>query len=304
MANSGLVEAFSDCVDRLIAGQSIDECLAAYPQYAAELRVLLEAGVAVHRAAPPIPLGAKARVRAQVMQAAVHADASSRRSFLPASRFMLAAAVLAVAILTIVLIANLAQDDSERLRTEPILSATVTATLESPTPVPATATATESSTSTPSPTWTLSPTRTATRTPPPTRTPTFTASPSPTPTACVATSPDGWVAYSIQSGDSLSAIAATRGISIEQLQRVNCLADPDLILPGQTILVPPLSPAVPVPTATNPPPPPQDISGSSGPGPSSGPSLDDSGDDNGDDDHDDGGGDDSGHDDRDDGDDD
>jgi uncharacterized membrane protein YgcG len=50
MADQELLNALNDCVDRLAAGYSIEECLAAYPQQAAALRTMLETGRLVHRA--------------------------------------------------------------------------------------------------------------------------------------------------------------------------------------------------------------------------------------------------------------
>lgn len=49
--NLGIVDAFDDCIDRLARGQSLQACLEVYPQYAAELAPMLEAGVVVARAA-------------------------------------------------------------------------------------------------------------------------------------------------------------------------------------------------------------------------------------------------------------
>lgn len=45
-------EAFSDSIDRLNDGQSVADCLQAYPQYAAQLRPLLEIGLATRRTLP------------------------------------------------------------------------------------------------------------------------------------------------------------------------------------------------------------------------------------------------------------
>lgn len=50
MADLGLTEALNDCIDRMAAGQSINDCLRRYPQYATRLRPLLEAGSLVARA--------------------------------------------------------------------------------------------------------------------------------------------------------------------------------------------------------------------------------------------------------------
>lgn len=50
MANTDWLDALNDCIDRMNAGESIDECLHDYPQHAARLRQLLEAGELVYRA--------------------------------------------------------------------------------------------------------------------------------------------------------------------------------------------------------------------------------------------------------------
>lgn len=50
------------------------------------------------------------------------------------------------------------------------------------------------------------------------------------------------VEYTIQSGDTLLAIAQTYGIGLQTLLKANPLADPNLIQPGQTITVPPPQP--------------------------------------------------------------
>lgn len=72
-------------------------------------------------------------------------------------------------------------------------------------------------------------------------------------TECVA--PSWWVAYLVEEGDTIEALAATRGIKPEALIVANCLAGPDLE-PGLTLLLPPvgviasLPEASPTPTAT------------------------------------------------------
>ena len=82
--------------------------------------------------------------------------------------------------------------------------------------------------------------RTAT-TPP---TPTETANPT-EPTAeadnqvtCVVSIPDGWIAYTLQSGDTLFALATRSGTSLERVSRVNCIADPSVVSVGRTIYLP------------------------------------------------------------------
>lgn len=48
----------------------------------------------------------------------------------------------------------------------------------------------------------------------------------------------GSVAYEVRSGDTLSAIAAQHGVSLKELLANNDIANPDLILPGQQIVIP------------------------------------------------------------------
>lgn len=50
MASDILVDILNDCVDRLAQGQTVDDCLRRYPQYASDLAPLLEAGRTAQRA--------------------------------------------------------------------------------------------------------------------------------------------------------------------------------------------------------------------------------------------------------------
>jgi LysM repeat protein len=50
--------------------------------------------------------------------------------------------------------------------------------------------------------------------------------------------PNGWVAYTVQAGDTLAAIAASYNLTVDQLAAANCLQDPDLIYEGQVLAVP------------------------------------------------------------------
>ena len=61
--------------------------------------------------------------------------------------------------------------------------------------------------------------------------------PTPDPTPCTPLSPAGWVSYTIAAGDTLTGLAARFGVSVAQLQGVNCLPS-DAIVAGQTILAP------------------------------------------------------------------
>ncbi|HEX3049315.1 MAG TPA: LysM peptidoglycan-binding domain-containing protein [Aggregatilineaceae bacterium] len=223
MAQPDLIDAFDDCIERLRAGQSINDCLRAYPRYAVDLRVMLEAGLAVQRANPAVSAAAKARVRARVMQASSTMPPARR------SRPWMAAAAALIAVAAAIFI--LLNREDKGLHTVPLASVTVSAT------------ATET------PSLTASPT--STRTPSPSRTP------SPTVTICVPTPPAGWVNYTIQFGDNLPAIALAHNVSTEQLIEVNCIIDPNALIAGTSIFVPPT--VVPLaPQST------QDSSGSSG----------------------------------------
>jgi LysM repeat protein len=89
----------------------------------------------------------------------------------------------------------------------------------------------------PSSTLTATPTATIpTSTPAPTSTNSQT--PVPSATTCVANHPEGWVIYSVQSGDSLSGLATSTGTTLEELMRVNCLVDRSLIVTGQQLFLP------------------------------------------------------------------
>lgn len=48
----------------------------------------------------------------------------------------------------------------------------------------------------------------------------------------------GPLLYTVEAGDTLASIAAMYGVAIEELVAANQLADPDLIYPGQTLIIP------------------------------------------------------------------
>lgn len=50
--------------------------------------------------------------------------------------------------------------------------------------------------------------------------------------------PSGWIAYQVEAGDSLSALADATGTTLQTLIQANCLADPDTLYTGQTIYLP------------------------------------------------------------------
>src|SRR5260221_4626778 len=51
--------------------------------------------------------------------------------------------------------------------------------------------------------------------------------------------PNGWVAYTVQNGDTLATIAQEYGVTVEKLTAANCLDNPDMIYKGQVLAVPP-----------------------------------------------------------------
>ena len=80
----------------------------------------------------------------------------------------------------------------------------------------------------------------------PTSTPTVPAvMPTATPTVPAATPTP--VTYVVQSGDSLSVIAARYGVDVELLAQANGISDPNVIKVGQVLVIPG---PTPIPTAT------------------------------------------------------
>ena len=54
---------------------------------------------------------------------------------------------------------------------------------------------------------------------------------------CIA--PNGWVPYTVRSGETLAIIGSAYNMTVDQLAAANCLTNPDLIYEGQVIAVPP-----------------------------------------------------------------
>ncbi|MEM7131953.1 MAG: LysM peptidoglycan-binding domain-containing protein [Chloroflexota bacterium] len=79
-------------------------------------------------------------------------------------------------------------------------------------------------------------------------TPTLTSTP-----LCVASPDAGWVEYRVLSGDTLGAIAANRGTTASNVAARNCISNPNSIVLGIDIYVPPELVAIVQPTHTNPP---------------------------------------------------
>jgi hypothetical protein len=57
-------------------------------------------------------------------------------------------------------------------------------------------------------------------------------------TACDPAPPDGWIAYTIQSGDNLSTLAISSGGSVTEVAAANCMTDTRIIVVGQRIYLP------------------------------------------------------------------
>lgn len=256
MEQHDLINAFNDCVDRLQAGQSVGDCLHAHPQHAVSLRSMLEAVLAIERAAPAVPRAARARVRRQVLRAA---DQLPSRRAAPQPGWTLRALMGAAAALVVVLVAGLItlnQDDSTKppavVNPSPTLTgtatsepATVTLTPSvSPTDTPAppsqtaTGTLTPALTSTPSQTPSPSPSPSPSPTPTLTGTPTLTSTPSRTPERCVRIRLPGWIDYVVRAGDTLESIARAWDTTPETLRRVNCLSAARALQVGQVLYVP------------------------------------------------------------------
>ena len=137
----------------------------------------------------------------------------------------------------------LALNETGNVVSTPTLIVEVTAELiESASPVKPTATATF--------TPTLSPT-VITLTSIPTHTPTPTVEPALLETATLCTSPRNWVTYVVQRGDTLFEIGRRYGLTTQEIQQANCLAETS-IQAGQRILVPALPTAPPSPTPVSP----------------------------------------------------
>lgn len=255
-SGASLNEAFNDCIDRLNAGQNLDDCLARYPQWAAELRPLLLSGLGVQTAqAAPLEVAvARARQRARLARA-LERPAPVQRRRVAWSPLALAASL--VVILAFMIAGGGVILSAIQNRPTPTLIVTLTPapTLTfTPTPTETeTSTATQPSTVTQTATPSPSPTPTdALPTPAITPTPpaAVTSAPgvSPSATGCVATLPDGWVTYRVQGGDTLSGLAVNTGTTADELRRVNCLED-DVIVVGELLYLP----RTPVPGPTTPP---------------------------------------------------
>ena len=119
----------------------------------------------------------------------------------------------------------------------------------SSTPTPS---ATFTASHTPSPTLTFTASPTLTFTPYPSLTPSITpfgGERTRTPSVTGCTTPEDWIPYVIQRGDTLFGLSRRFGLTVSELASANCIEDPDNITAGQFLFVPPGSNVTPVPPA-------------------------------------------------------
>ena len=102
--------------------------------------------------------------------------------------------------------------------------------------IPPTLEATATGTATATPTQTRRPSATPTLTLTPTMRPSATAEISATPDC--SSGPEGWLRYTVQSGDTASELAADTELTLDELIARNCIADARSIIVGQTIFLP------------------------------------------------------------------
>jgi hypothetical protein len=338
--DDALVDAFNDCIDKMATGQSVDDCLRTYPEYASQLEPMLEAGGLAVRAQVDSAEIAHALVRAhprfeQALQTklTVFNAYPLRRLAALAATLILVLGIFAggtvvvaqdslpgdylypvkrwsesvrlsvsdddtdlqekfnqrrinetrdlltlqrqaevtfegeivmtqeggwqIAGLDLLIDVDMRTQAQHMLQTDyrvqlramttvdgelAALSIQPTKPLE-PQVVPSgkqTPTMTTVPTLPPSPTLEATPSRTTTATPTPIRN--SNGGQQPSQPACVISPPDGWVAYQLQAGDTLSGLMAGTGASMEDIRRVNCIGNSHQYTQGQVIYLPHLPP--------------------------------------------------------------
>jgi LysM repeat protein len=147
------------------------------------------------------------------------------------------ATFLAIIILTglAALLVFVFQHNPESASVVPTSTATVTPTATATSTATATPTATPTATSTSTPTASYTPTPTPTSTPTSTPTPTSTSTPTPSPTNTPMPTP---IIYTVKRGDTLSAIAAMYGITVEAIAEANGLSVSTILRIGQQLIIP------------------------------------------------------------------
>lgn len=210
-----LIEVLNDCADRLARGQTVEDCLRLYPHYADQLRALL----------PLANLPARARASRAETNAAYHRVGARVDALLedftvprrPTLFYPLRAAALLILVGGLLFLLFGVPPPQPPVLNEIPLTTTL----------PAAQTAT--------PDASVTPTATNTQTPAPPMQPTASVSPTP---SCTINPPTDWVQYRVQTGDTLSALAALGGVSVEELLRVNCLTDERMLVAGQRLYLP------------------------------------------------------------------
>ncbi|HYO88853.1 MAG TPA: LysM peptidoglycan-binding domain-containing protein, partial [Candidatus Limnocylindrales bacterium] len=92
-----LYDAFNDCVERLLAGEHLEDCLRRYPQYSVSLRPMLNSAEAVRRAQPSRAEATQAQMNARFrFEASLRAGTRRRGLPVPLRYAAAAAAVLIV----------------------------------------------------------------------------------------------------------------------------------------------------------------------------------------------------------------
>ncbi|MBK9051973.1 MAG: LysM peptidoglycan-binding domain-containing protein [Chloroflexi bacterium] len=66
--------------------------------------------------------------------------------------------------------------------------------------------------------------------------------------ACQVTPPGWWLPYTVRGGDTVGRLAQTTNTTIAEIQRVNCLPDPNRIFIGQILYLPPFPAVTPIPS--------------------------------------------------------
>jgi hypothetical protein len=151
--NPDFLNALDACIEAVSAGQSVDQAVAKYPQYAAQLRAMLAAGLSVRRMGPD---AAEIAVAQERVRFRIQAELSRSK---PVPFFMRTAVVLLViSVLTVgsggLYLLSRGNDDTDPTPTLPASMPNIT---KSPT-------STATLTGTPSPTLTTTRTSTGTAT--------------------------------------------------------------------------------------------------------------------------------------------
>jgi len=249
MANQSLENVFNTCVDLLAEGATVQDCLDRFPQYADQLRPLLDVGASVRDLNLPTAevMTAQAAVWEQVEAGLAGGGAASPWWSQP---WLMAVAALIVLTVAVVIGVNLNDEPpvatpGDEVTFTPIATDTLQATASS-TAEPS-LTATDQSTNTPPPTSTS--TRAPSDTPQPTATSTRAPSDTPQPTATSTRAPSDTPQPTITPEPTNTAQPALTTITgtiteiddddaeLELLNSFEVIITADTILPARTLVV-------------------------------------------------------------------